>query len=234
MEHDPAKLFGRLLGDTTGQSRALLQAGGSLLDRIQHDAHALRRRLGAGDKARLDDYLSTVRQIEQRVQRLSVFTGVPNRFDERLRLMFDMMTLAFQADLTRVASFMMAPELSDQSYDFIGIAEGFHSLSHHANNPQKLQRLVQVQAWNTGEFARFVKMMQELPDGEGSLLDNSIILFGSNMSDSNLHNHFPLPTAIVGGGAGKLKGNRHLRYPDRTPLANVHRMLLAQVGVPLE
>jgi hypothetical protein len=145
-----------------------------------------------------------------------------------------MIALAFQANLTRVATMMMAAEVSNQPYSFIGISDAFHPLSHHANNPQKLDRLAKVQAWNTGEFAHFVKKLQSLPDGEGNMLDNSIILFGSNMSDSNLHNHYPLPTAVVGGGMGKLKGNQHLRYAEKTPIANLHLTLLDRIGVPME
>jgi hypothetical protein len=247
MEHNPRKLFQQLFGagDTADERVALLKENRSLLDLVSSDANDLKRSLGARDRSMLEDYLTTVREIERRVEQLSsrdlsdvtlpdAPSGIPSRFDEHIRLMFDMMTLAFQANLTRVASFMMAAEVSNQPYSFIGISDAFHPLSHHANNPQKLQRLAQLQAWNTGEFAKFVKKMKEMPDGEGSMLDNSIILFGSNMSDSNLHNHFPLPTAIVGGGCGKLKGNRHLRYPDRTPLSNVHLTLLDHVGVSIE
>jgi hypothetical protein len=145
-----------------------------------------------------------------------------------------MIALAFQANLTRVASFMMAAEVSNQPYNFIGISDAFHPLSHHANNAQKMDRLAKLQTWHTKVFADFVKKLSDLPDGEGSMLDNSTLLYGSNMSDSNLHNHFPLPTAVVGGGAGQLKGNQHLRYADRTPIANLHLTLLAKAGIPLE
>jgi hypothetical protein len=247
MEHNPRKLFQQLFGagDTAQERVALSKESRSLLDLVGRDANDLKRELGPRDRAMLEDYLATVREIERRVEQLSgrdlskvnlpdAPSGIPSRFDEHIRLMFDMMALAFQANLTRVISFMMAAEVSNQPYNFIGIPDAFHPLSHHANNPQKMQRLAQLQAWNTGEFAKFVKKLKELPDGEGSMLDNSIILFGSNMSDSNLHNHFPLPTAIVGGGCGKLKGNRHLRYPDRTPVSNVHMTLLDHAGVPIE
>jgi Protein of unknown function (DUF1552) len=247
MEHNPRKLFQQLFGqgDTADERVALSRENRSILDLVSREAYDLRRTLGVRDQAMVDDYLSTVREIERRVEQLAgrdlsklalpdAPSGIPSRFDEHIRLMFDMIALAFQANLTRVASFMMAAEVSNQPYNFIGISDAFHPLSHHANNPQKMARLAQLQAWNTGEFAKFIKKLQSLPDGEGNMLDNSIVLFGSNMSDSNLHNHFPLPTAILGGGAGKLKGNRHLRYPDRTPIANVHLTLLDHAGVPME
>jgi hypothetical protein len=247
MEHNPRKLFQQLFGagDTAQERDLLAREDRSLLDLVSRDAADLKRRLGARDSALVDDYLTTVREIERRVQQLSsrdlssvslpdAPSGIPSRFDEQMRLMFDMIALSFQANLTRVATFMMAAEVSNQPYNFIGISDAFHPLSHHANNAQKMERLARVQAWNTGEFARFVKKLQSLPDGEGNMLDNSFILFGSNMSDSNLHNHYPLPTAVVGGGMGKLKGNQHLRYAEKTPIANLHLTLLDRVGVPME
>ena len=223
----------------------MLKENQSLLDLVSRDAADLKRSLGARDQALVDDYLTTVREIERRVDQIAsrdlstvqlpdAPAGIPSRFDEHIRLMYDMIALAFQANLTRVATYMMAAEVSNQPYNFIGISDAFHPLSHHANNPQKMDKLAQVQAWNTGEFAKFVKKLQGLPDGEGNMLDNSFILFGSNMSDSNLHNHYPLPTAIVGGGMGRLKGNQHLKYADRTPIANVHLTLLDRMGVPME
>jgi hypothetical protein len=223
----------------------MLKENQSLLDLVSRDAADLKRSLGARDQAMVDDYLTTVREIERRVDQIAsrdlssvqlpdAPAGIPSRFDEHIRLMYDMIALAFQANLTRVATYMMAAEVSNQPYNFIGISDAFHPLSHHANNPQKMEKLAQVQAWNTGEFARFLRTLQKLPDGEGNMLDNSFILFGSNMSDSNLHNHYPLPTAIVGGGMGRLKGNQHLKYAERTPIANVHLTLLDRMGVPME
>lgn len=247
MEHNPRKLFQQLFGqgDTASERVAMLKENQSLLDLVSRDAGDLKRTLGLRDQAMVDDYLTTVREIERRVDQIAsrdmssvqlpdAPSGIPSRFDEHIRLMYDMIALAFQANLTRVATYMMAAEVSNQPYNFIGISDAFHPLSHHANNPQKMEKLAQVQAWNTGEFAKFVKKLQGLPDGEGSMLDNSFILFGSNMSDSNLHNHYPLPTAIVGGGMGRLKGNQHLKYADRTPIANVHLTLLDRIGVPME
>lgn len=247
MEHNPRKLFQQLFGqgDTAGERAALIREDASILDLVSRDAADLKRSLSARDQALVADYLETVREIERRVQQLSgrdtsklglpdAPSGIPANFDEHIKLQFDLMALAFQANLTRVASFMMAAEVSNQPYNFIGIADAFHPLSHHANNPQKLERLARLQAWNTQAFAAFAKKLAAMPDGDGSMLDNSIILFGSNMSDSNLHNHFPLPTAVLGKGAGALRGNSHLRVPDRTPLANLHLTLLNRAGIPMD
>jgi hypothetical protein len=247
MEHNPRKLFQQLFGagDTADERVRLARESRSILDLVSREAGDLRKSLGARDRAALDDYLATVREIERRVQQLEsrdlssvelpdAPSGIPSKFDEHVRLMFDLIALAWQANLTRVVSFMMAAEVSNQPYNFIGIPDAFHPLSHHANNPTKLANLAKVQAWNTGEFAKFVGKLQSLPDGDGNMLDNSILVFGSNMSDSNAHNHFPLPMAIVGGGAGRLKGNRHLRYPDKTPIANMHLTILDRIGVPME
>ncbi len=149
--------------------------------------------------------------------------------------MFDMIALAFQANLTRIASYMMAAEVSNQPYNFIGVSDAFHPLSHHQNNAQKMDRLARVQTFNTEMFARFVKRLSELPDGDGgTMLDTSIVLFGSNMSNSNLHDHFPLPTAVIGRGNGRLKGGQHVKYDDRTPIANLHYTLLDRVGIPMD
>jgi hypothetical protein len=247
MEHNPRKLFQQLFGqgDTAEERTALARENASIIDLVRRDAADLERTLGPRDRAALEDYLATVREIERRVEKLShrdqsamklpdAPAGIPNKFDEHMALMFDMMALAFQANLTRVATFMMAAEVSNQPYNFIGISDAFHPLSHHQNNPQKMERLSKVQIYHTQMFARFVKKLAELPDGEGSMLDNSILLYGSNMSNSNLHDHFPLPSAIVGGGCGRVKGNQHLRYPDRTPIANMHVALLNKIGVATE
>ena len=247
MEHNPRKVFQQLFGQgDTAQERTLLaREDGSIIDLVRSDARDLNRALGAGDRALLSDYLDQVQEIERRVQKLSARdlsqvqlpdapTGIPAAFDEHMHLQFDLLALAFQANLTRVATFMMAAEVSNQPYSFIGVADAFHPLSHHQNDRAKLARLAKVQAFNTGVFARFVKRLSETPDGQGSMLDNSTLLFGSNMSNSNLHDHYPLPTAIVGGGGGTLKGNQHLRYADRTPIANLHVALLNRAGVPTQ
>jgi len=155
----------------------------------------------------------------------------PTRFDEHIRLMFDLIALAYQANATRVATFMMAAEVSNQQYDFIGIPDSFHSLSHHGNSPAKLERLARVQACNTALFAEFIGKLAAMPDGDGSMLDHSLIVYGSNMGNSNRHDHSELPLALLGGACGKLAGNRHVRCPERTPLANLHLALLNKVGI---
>ncbi len=204
-----------------------------------------RARLGARDQALLSDYLDQVQEIQRRLEKMEhrdlsqmqipdAPAGIPAAFDEHMHVMYDLIALAYQANLTRVASMMVAAEVSNQPYTFIGVNDAFHPLSHHANDPAKMVRLAKVQAFNTSVFAKFIKRLSELPDGEGTMLDNSIILFGSNMSNSNLHDHYPLPTAILGWARGKLKGNQHLRYPDRTPIANLHVALLNKIGIATE
>jgi hypothetical protein len=226
MEHDPRKLFERLFGRH--------ESGRSVLDLIRHDAADLTRKLGPRDKAVLADYFADIRALEQRVAAF-VPAGsdrIPTSFDEHIRLMFDLIALAYRANATRVATFMMAAEVSDQAYDFIGIPDSFHSLSHHGNSPAKLARLTQVQAYNTSLFAEFIGKLAAMPDGEGSMLDHSLILYGSNMGNSNRHDHSELPLALVGGACGKLRGNRHLHCPEPTPLANLHLAVLEKLGIP--
>lgn len=247
MEHNPRKLFQRLFGqgDTPAERAALARENASLLDMVSGEAGSMRKTLGARDQAALDAYLDSVREIERRIEKLQsnnndsldlppTPAGIPDRFDAHMRLMFDIVHLAWQANLTRVTSYMMAAEVSNQPYNFIGVSDAFHPLSHHQNNQQKLDRLARVQAYNTEVFAGFVKKLAETPDGENTMLQNSMLLFGSNMSDSNLHNHYPLPTSLIGGACGKLKGNQHLKYAEKTPLANLHLTLMERVGIEVD
>jgi hypothetical protein len=229
MEHDPGKVFRRLFGQDELATARAHPATASVLDLVRQDAADLSRKLGPHDRAVLSDYLEKVRAIEQRTQ-----APTPGAFDEHVDLMFDLMALAYEANLTRVGSFMMAAEVSNQSYDFMGINDSFHALSHHGNSPEKLERLVRVQAYNTKVFAKFVSKLAATRDGEGSLLDHSLIVYGSNMSNSNLHDHSNLPTALLGGACGKLSGGRHVRCPAHTPLANLHVALLNKAGIPTE
>ncbi len=193
----------------------------------------------------LGDYLDSVREIERRVQKLSTSAsasmklpdaplGIPEDFTEQLGVMFELMSLAYQANQTRVISFMMAKEVSMRTYNMIGVPDAFHPLSHHQNDPAKLDRLALIQAWHTTQFAKFLKKMASTPDGDGSLLDHSIILFGSNMSNSDLHNNDPLPSAILGRGYGRIKGGQHLHFPQDTPHANLLVTLMQRSGVPIE
>ncbi|MEJ0039754.1 MAG: DUF1552 domain-containing protein [Gammaproteobacteria bacterium] len=248
MEYNPRKLFQRLFGrgDTPDERKQLVQQYNSVLDMVADDAASLQSRLGPRDKALLGDYLDTVRELERRVQKTEaqdlsklklpqVPVGIPENFDQHLNLMFDMSALAWQGNLTRIVNYMMAAEVSGRTYNNVGVPDAFHAVSHHANDPVKKDKLVRIQTYHTTVLAKWLKKLAETPDGEaGSMLDNSIILYGSNMSNSDRHNQFPLPTALIGGGCGKLKGNQHLRYPDHTPLANVLLTVLERAGVSAE
>jgi hypothetical protein len=156
--------------------------------------------------------------------------GIPASFDEQMSLMFDTVALAWQANLTRITTFMMAAEVSNMTYNHIGVPDAFHALSHHQNNGAKLERLARVQTYHTTMFAKFVKKLAEMPDGDGTMLDHSLLVYGSNMSNSNAHDHFPLPMAVLGGGCGKLAGGRHVKYPDRTPVSNLVLTVLNRAG----
>ncbi|HEY1304511.1 MAG TPA: DUF1552 domain-containing protein [Vicinamibacterales bacterium] len=245
MEADPRKLFERLFGqgDTAQERQAIAKQYSSILDLVSQEAADLQRSLDAPDRAKLGDYLESVREIERRVQKMEAqdlssleLPEVPvgANFDQRLNLMFDMIALAYQANLTRVFTYMMAGEGSNVTYNHIGVSDAFHPLSHHQNDKAKKDRLVKIQTYHSQVFAKFLDKLAKMPDGDGSVLDHSILLYGSNMSNSNAHDEYPLPTVVVGGGAGKLKGNQHLRYPDKTPLANLLQTLLDRAGVPVE
>ncbi len=205
----------------------------------------MKRKLGGEDISLVDDYLDSVREIERRVQLLEQrdlssidLPDVPvarPSFDALLRLMFDLIVAAFQANMTRIVSFMMAAEVSNQPYTHVGVPDAFHPLSHHNENRASMERLVIVQRYHTQVFVEFMQKLAAIPDGDGgSVLDNSIFLYGSNMSNSNSHNNFPLPTLVAGHGAGSIRGHQHLRYPDRTPLANLLFTLMLRAGVPVE
>ena len=245
MEADPRKLFERLFGqgDTAQERQAIAKQYSSILDLVSQEAADLQRSLDAPDRAKLGDYLESVREIERRVQKMEAqdlssleLPEVPvgANFDQRLNLMFDMIALAYLANLTRVFTYMMAGEGSNVTYNHIGVSDAFHPLSHHQNDKAKKDRLVKIQTYHSQVFAKFLDKLAKMPDGDGSVLDHSILLYGSNMSNSNAHDEYPLPTIVVGGGAGKLKGNQHLRYPDKTPLANLLQTLLDRAGVPVE
>ncbi|MFO7285469.1 MAG: DUF1552 domain-containing protein [Gammaproteobacteria bacterium] len=237
------KLFGQ--GDTDEERAAIMSETGSILDRVQEQAARLKSRLGPTDRAALDVYLDSVREIERRVQMAQAQDtsdlgipdapiGVPNDLDAHFKLMFDLMALAFQADLTRIITFSMDREASMRTYNNIGISEAFHPLSHHANDQTKLDRLAVIQNYFTKVFASFVERLANTPDGEGTLLDHSIILFGSNMSDSNVHNQDPLPAAILGRAHGRIKGGQHLVYPQDSRFADLLLTILHRAEIPIE
>jgi hypothetical protein len=247
MEHNPRKLFYRLFGegDTAEEREAIRIQTTSLLDLIADSASSLRGKLASPDKVRLEQYLDSVRDIETQVQKLAEQSaagsdlpdapaGAPASFESHIKLMFDLLALAYEADLTRVTTFMMAAELSMMTYNQIGISESFHPLSHHQNNPEKLKRLANLQTYHSKIFAGFLEKMATTPDGDGSLLDHSILLYGSNMSDGNMHNANPLPNAVFGRASGRIRGGQHIVEAPDTPLANLLLTLLDRGGVPLE
>ncbi|HUQ53601.1 MAG TPA: DUF1552 domain-containing protein [Gammaproteobacteria bacterium] len=247
MEADPGKVFEKIFGrGTTDAERGAIAADfSSVLDLVTTEIKDLERGLGAEDRVMVNDYLDSVRELERRIQLLSArdlsnvdLPEIPvasPAFDERIKLMFDLLVAAYQTNSTRIATFMMAAEVSNMSYAHIGVPDAFHPLSHHADNKNSLEKLAQVQRYHSQVFADFLGKLAAIPDGDaGSLLDSSIFLYGSNMSNSNKHDSFPLPTLVVGGANGKIKGNQHLRVADRTPIANLHYTLMLRAGVPVD
>ena len=245
MESNPRKVFLQLFGegDTPQERASISRQTNSMLDLILDRTKKLQGELGGGDRGVLDGYLESVREIERRTQmaaskNLSSLkipdapVGELDKFEDQVKLMFDLLALAYQADITRVASFIMVAEGTNRTYNHIGVPDSFHPVSHHANDLERINKLVKIQTWHMEKFAEFVKKMAETPDGQGSLLDHSIFMYGSNMSNSDLHNNYPEPNSVVGGGNGKMKlGGKHLVLPERTPIANLHLTLLQRVGV---
>jgi hypothetical protein len=248
METNPRKVFLQLFGegDTPQERAAISTQTNSILDLILDDTRKLQGRLGGGDRAVLDGYLESVREIERRAEIAAAkdmsALKIPNApageqddFAEQVKLMFDLIALAYQADLTRVVAYINAAEGANHAYNHIGVPEGFHGISHHADKLDLLNKLVKIQTWHVEKFAEFVAKMAATPDGQGTLLDHSILMYGSNMSNSNQHNNYPVPTLLVGGGNGKMKlGGQHLVLPEKTPIANLHLTLLQKVGAPRE
>jgi hypothetical protein len=243
MEHNPRKVFIQLFGegDTPQERTAISDQTRSLLDRVRDRINAMRRDLSAGDRVILDNYVETVREIERRVQLASSrdLSGISvpeapigelNQFGSQVDLLFDLIALAYQADLTRVASYIMVAEGTNRTYNHIGVSDSFHPVSHHANDLSRIEKLVKIQTWHVERFAAFVKKLSAIPDGDGSLLDHSMFLYGSNMSNSDRHNGHPLPTILVGGGNGALKGSQHIDLREPTPLANLHLTILDKIN----
>jgi len=247
MEFNPRKVFAQLFGegDTPAERAAIADQTKSLLDRINDRTRALQRDLGASDRVVLDNYLETLREIERRVQLassrdLSAITvpqapiGELGAFGDQVDLMFDLIALAYQADLTRVASYIMVAEGTNRTYNHIGVSDAFHPVSHHANDLGRIEKLIKIQTWHVERFAAFVKKLAAIPDGEGTLLDHAMFLYGSNMSNSDKHNGYPLPTVLVGGGNGKLRGSQHIELSEPTPLANLHLTILDRINAKQE
>ena len=249
MEHNPRVVFERLFGeaDTTDPKARLarLASRRSLLDSVADSIADLRQQLGVADRVKVNEHLDAIRDIERQIQKaeeqgarelpaIERPAGVPATFPEHARLMFDLQVLAYQSDLTRVITFMMGRELSGRSYPEIGFYEGHHPTSHHQNDPVKIAKLTRVNAHHAVQFAYFLERLRSTADGDGSLLDHVTIVYGGGMSDGNSHSPDNLPILVAGGGAGQLKGGRHLRFPEGTPVANLHATLLPKLGVQVD
>jgi hypothetical protein len=239
IEINPRKAFERMFVVRT-------QEDTSILDAVKAQVSDLQRDMGVKDRSTVNDYLDSVREVERRIQKAGTNPaagdpaqspppeGIPASYEEHVKMMYDLLVLAHRANITRVSTYMVARETSNRTYPQLGVPDGHHEISHHQNLPEAIKKNIKIQIYHVGLFAQFLEKMRSTPDGNGSLLDNSIVLFGSNMSNSNLHDHFPLPNLLVGKGAGRLKGGRHIKYPDRTPMTNLLLTLLDKAGVPLD
>ena len=247
MELNPRKVFFEMFGegDTAAERRSILEKTGSLLDYAQEATARLNRELDASDRVMVSDYLESVRAVEKRVQKLEASAaslgnlpnaplGVPDNFTELLDVQFEMMALAWQTERTRIVTFKLAKEATMRTYPMVGIFEAFHPLSHHGGDPVKLAKLARIQGYHAARTAKFAERLKGIKEGDGNLLDHSLILFGSNMSNSDLHNLNPLTQCIIGKACGKVKGGQHLHYPENTPHANVLVTALHRVGAPIE
>jgi len=248
-EHNPRVVFERLFGDTNSTSPAerdaRIQQQRSILDSLGQKVSRLQLGLPPNDRAKLSEYLDSIRDIELRIhnaenqngRELAIVenpAGIPDTFDAHAKLMLDLYALAYQVDLTRVATFMMAREFSGRTYPEIGVPDSHHPISHHENDPAKLVKLTKINTYHATFISYFLKKLQSTPDGDGSLLDHSLIVYGAGMSDSNTHDPKNLPVVLAGGASGLLKGGRHIRFAKDTPLANLHLTLLDKFGVHLE
>ena len=246
-EAHPRIVFERLFGEggSAAERRAALRRRASLLDSVREDITRLQSTLGPEDRTRVSQYLDTVREVERRIQRAEASTsdqplpdldrpaGVPAAYADHARLMFDLQVLALQGDVTRVTTFQLARETSNRTYPEIGVPDPHHPLTHHGNDPDKIARMAKINAFHVSLFGGFLEKLKATPDGDGSLLDHSLYLYGSGMGNPNVHDHVNLPVIVAGGGGG-LKGGRHIKYSEPTPLANLHLTLLDRVGVRME
>lgn len=249
METNPRLVFERLFGDigTTDPTVRLqrIKKDQSLLDSISERVSELNRSVGAGDRAKLDQYLDSVRDVERRIQmaeaqsnrelpELTQPSGIPGTYEEHAKLMFDLQVLAYQTDLTRVITFMLGRELSGRTFAEIGVPDSHHPTSHHRDDPVLYEKVTKINEFHTSLFAYYLDKLDATPDGDGTLLDNILLLYGAGMSDSNQHSNRGLPLVLFGGGAGAIKGGRHLRYPEGTPISNLHLTMLDKLGMPVE
>ena len=247
-EADPRLLFERLFGDGAPRDarQRELRANASILDWVLDDMARIQARLGAGDRTKVAEYLSSIREVERRIQqaeRQSMDspvpvpqrpTSVPAEWEDHVKLMFDLQVLALQADLTRVITFQLAREGSTRTYPQIGVPEPHHPVSHHTNDPVKLEKLSKINAYHVGLFGYLLEKLRSTPDGDGTLLDHATYVLGSGMGNPDVHDHRNLPIVVARGGIGGIKGGYHIRYPEQTPLANLHLTLLDSMGVHLD
>ncbi len=249
IENDPRAVFERLFGTSGSTDRGArlsrIEQDRSILDFVNQQLGGLKRIIGPQDKVRVDEYLDSVRDVERRIQmaedqnsrELPVVEqpiGIPADYQEHARLMMDMLALAYQTDLTRVSTFMLAKEVSGRSYPEIGVGDSHHPVSHHQDEPAKLERLHKINEYHFRQFAYLVDKLAKLPEGDGNMLDHTVFLYGTGISDSNTHFHDDLPIAVVGGKAAGFKGGRYIRYPKATPLTNLHLTILENMGVSVE
>jgi hypothetical protein len=245
MERNPLVIFERMFGSggTPEERRARKEVQASILDSIVAEVGSLERGLGTNDKARLEDYLQGVREIERRIQlaqeRASVVTGERPEiaelpFEEHTDLMFDLQVMAFKTDLTRISTIMLSRDLSGAVYPESGVDDGYHAISHHQENPTRMERYAKLNTYHMSIVARFLEKMHATPDGEGNLLDHSLVLYGSPMSNSNAHDHYPLPVLLFGRAVDRYEGNRHIMAAERTPMSNLFMSIAAKQGIELE
>ena len=247
-EAHPRIVFENLFGEggTREERQEVLKKRSSLLDSIVADMNRIKQDLGASDQAKVTDYLDAIREVERRIQKaesdsndnplpdLDRPVGVPVSYADHARLMFDLQLLAYQGDITRIATFQIARETSNRSYPEIGVPDPHHPLSHHGDDPDKIARMSKINAFHVSLYAEYLEKLKNTPEGNGSLLDNSLILYGSGIGNPNVHDHTNLPIIVAGGSSGGMKGNRHIRYDKPTPLANLHLTLLEKMGVKID
>ncbi len=247
-EAHPRVVFERLFGEggSSAQRRAALGKRASLLDWVREDISRLQRELGATDRTKVNEYLDTVREVERRIQKAEAQTrenllpdldrpvGVPAAYEDHAKLMFDLQVLALQGDITRVITFQLARETSNRSYPEIGVPDPHHPTSHHGGDPEKVAKIAKINQFHVSLFAYFLEKLNSIREADGTLLDNSLYLYGSGMGNPNVHSHIDLPIVVAGGAAGKVKGGRHIKYAEPSPLANLHLTMLDAVGVRLD
>ncbi len=247
-EAHPRIVFESLFGEggSTADRRHALQRRASLLDSVTEEMKRFKQQLGTSDQSKVDDYFQSIREVERRIERaeanvdenplpdLDRPVGVPASYADHARLMFDLQLLAFQGDITRVVSFQLAREASTRTYPEIGVPEPHHPISHHGNNPEKLEKLAKINQFHVSLFAEFLTKMAATPEGNGSLLDHSLYLYGSGMGDPDAHDHTDLPILVAGGAAGNMRGGMHKQYDKGTPMANLHLTLLNKVGIEMD